>query len=533
MLSVALVVGACSGSVDFAGDLCERAERAAPTLTTPTHEARDVVPAELALEADSTDVDLADGAHEWEIWTVATDGTLVTRVWHAATPTAGPARAVLADGSFDEPFAALPDYSYLAARVRTVDAVGAACTSASAWSDANRFRTDDGSATLFDEKIVRDIYLDIPQSSIDAMNAEAVPPECIPWQRSFQPATVTFEDHVFEHVGVKIKGGCGSARRMDQKPGLKINLEWDDPSVDGCPGERRVYGQKHFTLNNQVQDQSAMHERLGYRFYRAMGVPAPRAAPIRVHVNGELYGLYLNVETVDRRFLSHRFDDEDGMLYEATYFCDLVSENVSSDADDKCLTREFSPDECSSPDPGADPEDYSPLTSLVDALAQLPEGQFYPEVNAVMDYDTFLSQWAADSVMAHWDGYSFDVTNNYRVYHDLAKGTWSMIPTGIDQTFDQDQDPWKVIGLLSKRCLAEKDCEDAFAARLKEARTTLVTLDLAAEANVIHGQIGDLVDEDPRKEYGMDTWEGRFSALTQWIADRPGQIDAYLGAHGY
>jgi hypothetical protein len=126
------------------------------------------------------------------------------------------------------------------------------------------------------------------------------------------------------------------------------------------------------------------------------------------------------------------------------------------------------------------------------------------------------------------------VTNNYRVFHDLETGKWTMIPTGIDQTFDQDLNPWdNVHGLLSARCLAEKDCEDAFVARVKEAKQRLESLDLAAEADVIHAQIGDLVEADPRKEYGMDTWEGKFGALTSWIAARPGQIDGYLQQHGY
>mgnify|MGYP001084450630 CR=1 FL=1 len=45
-------------------------------------------------------------------------------------------------------------------------------------------------------------------------------------------------------------------------------------------------------------------------------------------------------------------------------------------------------------------------------------------------------------MISHWDAYEFSIHNNYRVYHDPSTDTWSMIPTGIDQTFGGDQDPW-------------------------------------------------------------------------------------------
>jgi len=329
-------------------------------------------------------------------------------------------------------------------------------------------------------------------------------------------------------------GGCGSSRSLDGKAGLKINLEWDDPDLPGCPAPRRIHGQKHFTLNNQVQDPSAMHERLGYRFYRALDVPTPRAAPIRVFVNGEPYGLYLNVETIDRRFLAHRFASEDGMLYEATYYCDLVPANVPpADEDSYCLTREFAPDACSSPDPGADPEDYTLLRELVGAIDALPDGGFYPEIEQLFDFERFLSQWAVESVMGHWDNYAFDINNNYRVYHDPSTDRWSMIPTGIDQTFDTDQDPWAARGVLATRCLAEPACEAAFAARLRAANLELQALALAALVDVIYAQIADIVFADPRKEYGNASFDANVSALKLWIGERPAQVDGYLSAHGF
>src|SRR5690606_31739845 len=111
----------------------------------------------------------------------------------------------------------------------------------------------------------------------------------------------------------------------------------------------------------------------------------------------------------------------------------------------------------STPDPGADPMDYELLRQLTEQIAALPPGGFYPEVEALFDFDKLLSSWALESLISHWDNYTFVIQNNYRVYHDPTTGRWTLISTGIDQTFEGDQDPWSVQGVLAIKCLQEPD----------------------------------------------------------------------------
>jgi spore coat protein CotH len=83
------------------------------------------------------------------------------------------------------------------------------------------------------------------------------------------------------------------------------------------------------TLNNMVQDGSAMHEDVSYEMFREAGVPASRVAHVELYLNGEYRGLYLHVETVDDQFLKRHFLDPDGNLYEGTYGGDLTLESIS------------------------------------------------------------------------------------------------------------------------------------------------------------------------------------------------------------
>ncbi len=469
----------------------------------------------------------------FEIWQ-AVDGETVARVWSAhATAPAPLTEVALDDGEFIASVSALADYADYGVRVRHMSS--GACQRWSEWSAFSWFRTDDGSSYIFDRGQVHSIYIDIPSESWGPIDAEAVPPECVPYRRSYHSGTVRFEDKVFLGVGVRVKGGCGSSRHLDGKAAFKVTLQWDDPDVPGCPdNDRRLFGLKRLTLNNMVQDPSFAHERLVYPFYKLMGVPTPRAVHVQLYVNDELWGLYAHVESIDRRFLGRWFDSNQGMLYEGTYWCDLIAENVPPTLDDSyCLARKFESDECSTPDAAADPTDYQLLRELVAALAALPPGGFYPEVELFFDFDRLLSSWAVDSVIAHWDAYEFDIINNYRVYHEPVTDRWTLIPTGVDQTLAGELDPWAVSGILAQRCLEEPDCEAAFAQRLAEANAVFESMGLAGVASDVFAQVSTYVEADPRREIDYNGYVDAHNTMRGWIGDRPARVRELLAAHGF
>jgi len=317
---------------------------------------------------------------------------------------------------------------------------------------------------------------------------------------------------------------------------MKVRLTWDaDPTDGACPDTRRLFGQKTLTFNNGVQDGTAMHERLGYELYHAAGVPAPRAVSANLVVNGELWGLYTLVETPDRRFLSRFFDDNDGMMYEGAYWCDLVPENIPVNDDDfSCFEREFSSDVCSSTH--EDATDWELLRQFTQQIRdQTQQASFYPEVNSFMDFDEFISMWAVDSTIAHWDAYSFHIMNNYRVYHDPEDGLWRVIPWGIDQTFNGggDVDPFSSDTVLVNACINDPECVVAFGRRLRQVAVLFEQMRFDQEAVRIHDQIQPFLYQDPRKEYSNGAWESAVSNdLQSWIGNRPTRIRQYLDARG-
>src|SRR5690606_34315090 len=191
-----------------------------------------------------------------------------------------------------------------------------------------------------------------------------------------------------------------------------------------------------------------------------------------------------------------------------------------------CFSRKFHPNTCEPPDPSGDPETFAPLRELAKALDDMPEGSFYPEIEQFFAFDTFLSMWAVEEIINHWDGYTGHITNNYRVYHDPSTGKWTIIPTGLDQSFtDQGM---QVTALLATRCMAEEDCRAAYRARLAEAVDVFEQADLAAMAAQIRDQIAPYVMEDPRKEGSYDQFVSGVNATINFIQARPAQVRASL-----
>jgi hypothetical protein len=479
-----------------------------PTIIAPT--ARVIVPSTMTIQTEAGPA--GHQATEFELMPLAR-GEAGAAVWRATVNTGVLTSATLADGSFEAGTTQLDPWSRYAIRARHQSAAGGLTD----WGPNYVIRTDDGSEAVFDGSTIGDARLQLSSESYASIDSEAIS-ESELHPRSYYVGDLNIGGVDFPGSGLRAKGATGSSRSLDKKTAFKINLSWDDPAVAGCPVTRRYRGLKKITLNNQVEDKSYVHERIGYDFLRKLGVPVPRVAPIRVHVNGDLWGLYLHIESIDRRFLARRFDSKDGMLYEADYDCDLG--RVS------CFEPKFSTDSCDDP-PKGDPTDATPLLALNERLAALPSGGFYPAIDEIVDFDLFLSTWAAGSVMGYWDGYP-KRANNYRIYHDPSDDRWTIIPSGLDQLFEDDVDPFKPAHMLSNRCLAEDACEAAFRVRLAQVLDLFEASNYTAMARAIEAEIQADVEADPRREFDLNQWAAGVDSTVEYIENRPGRLRALL-----
>ena len=227
------------------------------------------------------------------------------------------------------------------------------------------------------------------------------------------PATVTVDGETHSDVGVRKKGFIGS--QSDTKPALKLRFDKyvDDQSLGGV--------MERMTLNNSVQDPSMVNTCLALQIFAAAGNPASRCNFATVSVNGKNLGLYVHVEEIKAPFLARHFASAEGNRYEGTVsdftpeFRGTIEKKNNEDADD-----------------------WSDIDALVAALAD-PSDAGWESLAAIVDLDRFLTFWATEVLVGHWDGYAGN-RNNYWFYREPG-GPFVFIPWGTDGTFHLDDDP--------------------------------------------------------------------------------------------
>jgi len=241
----------------------------------------------------------------------------------------------------------------------------------------------------------------------------APPAEVFGWQR----ADVTIDSVTVEDAGIRKKGFLGSLD--SERPSLRIE---SDHFVDGARfGDDDL---EHVTLNNGRQDPSRLKQCLAYELFRAAGLAASRCSFAHVTVNGRDLGLYVNVEPVKKRFLRAAFGASEPAADRPEGLGQLWEGTLSDFRDAWLGTFEPKLDE--------PPQDAGPLAAVTAALAA-PDDTLLASLDAVIDLDRFITFWATEVLVAHWDGYAGN-TNNFFVYH-AADGRLAFIPWGVDGTF--------------------------------------------------------------------------------------------------
>jgi hypothetical protein len=306
-------------------------------------------------------------------------------------------------------------------------------------------------------------------------------------------ATLTYRGVSWD-VGLKLKGSS-TYRNLGSKPSFKIDLgQW----VHG----QKLLGVRRLTLNGMIFDASMMREHVAYHLLEEMGVPAPRQGYARVSVNGEPYGLYSIIESLDEQFLRRQFpSDSDGNLYDTTFnLADLSGFGVGY-----YELKEGEP--------------LEPYADLHDLVSAIDHGNINDVLEQRFDRDEVLKMWAVDIATPNWDGYTRN-TNNYLLYHATLADRWYFIPWGQDTAFRGGGLVYGGMkGRLVLACRADRTCSDALDAAVRAVADTWVSADLAGYGEEAWQLIEEECEVDPRKD--MDC---KPDNLFEPLADRPGQI---------
>ena len=181
-------------------------------------------------------------------------------------------------------------------------------------------------------------------------------------------------------------------------------------------------------LIGQHNDPSLLRYWLSLNILTTNNLISSRSSFIKLFVNGEYKGVYLNVEHIDDEFLQKRFiGDDHGNMYKCTWGADLkfLGNNPSS---------YYGPYELKT---NKSTNDYADLIQFIQTLNSINDEDFPCFIEDQFEVELYLKTLAVEMIIGHWDGYAFN-KNNYYLYRQPSNGKFVFIEYDMDNTFGID-----------------------------------------------------------------------------------------------
>ncbi len=239
------------------------------------------------------------------------------------------------------------------------------------------------------------------------------------------PAQLMVDGRTYTGVGVHFRGMSSYGMvPAGHKRSLNVSLDFVDP-------EQRLQGYKTLNLLNSHEDPTFMHTVLYFDIARHY-IPAPQANYARVVVNGESWGLYVNAQQFDKKFV-----EENGGGKGARWKVrgspggggglEYLGENVAD------YKRRY---EIKSKDNDAD---WKAFIALCKTLNETPPDRLAEATRPLLDVDGALWFLALDNALINCDGYWIRASD-YTIYRD-AKSKFHIVPHDANETFQPGMGP--------------------------------------------------------------------------------------------
>ena len=238
---------------------------------------------------------------------------------------------------------------------------------------AQDYVPDLGPAFLADE--VASVRLTLAQTDLDFILNPDNAYSNVEWPGTFVYESSAGIDTV-SNVGIRLRGNTS---RNAAKKSFKV-------SFNTFTAGGKWNGLEKMNLNGNHNDPSMMRARMVWEYMRAQGYIAPRISHIRLYINDEYRGLYINVEHVDEEFLKKRFKHAHGNLWKCTYPADLAdlgddpeSYKFTPSWNDQQRAYELKTNETA--------DDYSAIRDLCHTVGTASDGDFQCALESVFDVD--------------------------------------------------------------------------------------------------------------------------------------------------
>jgi hypothetical protein len=360
------------------------------------------------------------------------------------------------------------------------------------------------SVGLYDSALIRNVYLQFPQT-----NFWNVLVSNYASQTEIQ-ASMTVDGVLYDSVGVRLRGNTSyQSTGQSQKKSFKISLDYANP-------DRRIMGYRSMKLNNEAGDPSFLRE-VFYLHQIRKHIPAAKANFVHLYLNNQDWGVYPNIQLLNKDYLKEWFLSNNGANWRADdptptppgpggggpQWGDGTAALNYLGAD-TALYKEYYTLKSSEI-----PDSWNRLVAGCNALNNTPSSDLPNVLPNYFDVDRVLWFLASEIAFSDDDSYIMKGKMDYFVYFDAETGRLSPLEYDGNSVLSNNNITWspfynvnKVNYPLLNKLLNVPAWRQRYLAHLR----TIITeeMDASGAAQLIdqyRNQIDALYQSDPKKFY--------------------------------
>ena len=292
----------------------------------------------------------------------------------------------------------------------------------------------DGPGGLYDKDSLRSVYINFHDP-----NYHAVLQNSFFTNPSYRiPASITTsnDDVTYDSIGVRYKGNSTFCIPNDNGiPKLPYNID-----MNYWISGQKLLDYKKIKLANAWMDATFLKEYTASKIYKKY-LPTLEVNLVKLHVQGNYLGLYVNTESINKQFVKKHFDENNGALIKCDgsgMFCDTTGTPAGGEPS---LNWYGTPDSTAYFSSYNLKSDYG-WGKLIELIYTL---NFNPnQLDSILNIDRVLWAFAVNTVIGNYDTYNGYYVHNYYFYQ-TEDGLFQMIPWDLSQSFINALLGWDIL----------------------------------------------------------------------------------------
>lgn len=290
--------------------------------------------------------------------------------------------------------------------------------------------------SLFDTETVQDVHINLSENNWNYLlqNASEKP--------NVLTDSVTIGNETVKYASIKTKGNLTlrSVWSSDSdRFSFTVNFGKYIKKKNGYSANQNFHGLSKISFNNIYGDSTLMKEYLSYNLMTELGVPTPAYSLVNLYINGELWGVYMMVESIDSSLTKRTLDEDNSFLTKPeSSGGDLVyNESLDKYYDETTQSFNFG-DDLQYPTSSSDPlyaynglweNDEDTFNDVKDSLPTVfkwlktlnelnncedPNTEEYKSsLESIMNVDSIIRYFAVNTYLVNLDSYQSGQMQNY------------------------------------------------------------------------------------------------------------------------